>query len=215
MQTRPVVFADVHREILHGSPLLWRGGRFLDGPLNWMANRLISGPDRSDWSHVGRVQVDTHGRLWSLEFLQFRGPVRKDLAEYVQFYPGRIDVFAPDVHRFRGYRPALAVAEMQDLMVDFRGRYGWRNILRAGVSRVPGLRLLAGWSTDDQANGHRPPHCSDAASRCDFLAGVDPVPNTPSWATTPADFGRSLLYQYQFTLYWSADQISNTGEMAA
>ena len=203
MESRSAVFACVHHDIPRGALLLWRGGGVL--------NRLIAGPDRSIWSHVGRVQRDKYNRLWSLEFLQFRGPVRRDLAEYVQRYPGRIDVFVPETSRFPEYVRSLAVAEMLGLMYHFRGRYGYRNIARVAWSRVMGLRLLGKWSTDDRSNGsqeNRPPHCSDATSRCDRAAGVDPVPNTPSWATTPADFGRSLLYQYQFTLYWSADQVS-------
>lgn len=215
MQIRSVLFSDVHSDIPHGSILLWKCGRFRDGPFHWLINRLISRPDRSDWSHIGRVQRDEKGRLWSLEFLQCQGPVCKRLYNYVEQYPGRIDVFAPSLQRYPDYDASEAVRAMQNLMLKFLGQYGYRNIAKVAWSRMLGLRLLWSWSTDDYSNGHRPPHCSDSASRCDQVAGVDPVPNTPSWATTPADFGRSLLYEYQYTLYWSVDQIPNTEEMAA
>lgn len=214
MKNNPVVFLDVQSEIHHGSLLLWKGGRFLDGPMYWLVNRLISRPDRSDWSHVARVQrID--GELWSLEFLQRKGPVHEKLADYVIQYPGRIDVFTPNFQRYPEYDASRAVRAMWNLMIKFHGQYGYRNIAKVAWSRMLGLRLLWTWSTDDDSNGCRPPHCSDSASRCDQVAGVDPVPNTPGWATTPADFGRSLLYEYRYTLYWSADQIPNTGEMAA
>lgn len=212
MKNNPVVFLDVQLEIPHGSLLLWKGGRFLEGPLHWLVNRLISRPDRSDWSHVARVER-THDVLWSLEFLQRRGPVYERLIEYVMQYPGRIDVFAPNLQRFPEYDCSEAVRSMRMLMTEFRGRYGYRNIAKVAWSRMLGLRLLWTWSTDDYSNGRRPPHCSDAASRCDQVAGVDPVPNTPGWATTPADFGRSLLYEYQYTLYGSSDQIPKDTEV--
>lgn len=215
MQIRPVLFSDVHPDIPEGSLLLWKCGRFLDGPFHWLVNRLISRPDRSDWSHVARVSRDADGSLWSLEFLQCRGPVYEKLVNYVCKYPGRIDVFAPNLKRFPEYDASKAVKAMQRLMVKFRGQYGYRNIAKVAWSRILGLRLLWTWSTDDYSNGRRPPHCSDSASRCDQIAGVDPVPNTPGWATTPADFGRSWLYDYQYTLYWSTDQMPNTGEVTA
>ncbi len=215
MQIRPVVFSDVHSDLPEGSLLLWKCGRFLDGPFRWLVNRLISRPDRSDWSHVGRVFRDCEGALWSLEFLQCEGPVCKRLINYTCEYPGRIDVFTPNLRRFPDYDVSEAVKAMQDLMLKFHGQYGYKNIAKVAWSRILGLRLLWTWSTDDYDNGHRPPHCSDAASRCDQVAGVDPVPNTPSWATTPADFGRSLLYEYRYTLYWSAAQILSTERTAA
>ncbi len=201
MHPVPVLYSAERKAIPQGSLLLWRRGRNL-------GSRAIAGGDRTVWSHVGRVRQGlVDGEPRSLEFLQFRGPVRKRLEVYVADFPGRIDVFAPNLARFPEYDPERAVQEMRDLMRGYRGRYGWGNAVRVGLSLIPGVRSWLSWSTDDAANGGYPPHCSDATSRCDRLAGVDPVPNTPSWATTPGDFGRSLLYQYRYTLHWTAEQV--------
>ncbi len=199
MHSVPVLYSAVRHEIPHGAILLWRR--------SWKPwNRAIAGGDRSVWSHVGRVDQRPDGVAVSLEFLQFRGPIYRSLDSYVVDYPGRLDVFAPNLDRFPEYDPNETVQAMRGLMFDFSGRYGWRNIGRVARAYLPGWRLRD-WSTDDAANGDWPPHCSDAASRCDQAAGVDPVPNTPSYNTTPGDFGRSLLYQYRFTLYWTPEQV--------
>ena len=199
MRRNVIPYPEVRDLIRHGDALLHQ-------PVT-LPGRVIAGGGRSPYSHVGRVERDD-GQVWSLEFRQWQGPVRRRLSGYVQEYPGLIDVFRPNLARFPEYDPDLAVLEMLDLMDRFKGKYGWRNLGRVGLAYVPGIRCLWGWWVAMlKDNGSLPPHCSDATSRCDIAAGVDAVPLTPNWAATPSDYGRCLLYDdptgqfgYQFTL---------------
>ena len=198
MEFRAAVYADVADEIPQAALLLWRRG-------NNLINRLIAGPDRSNYAHAATA-CRRAGELWSLEFLQWQGPVDAPLWLYVRDYPGRIDVFAPNAGGRWNYLPEAAVEEMQRLMRRFRNRYGWHNLLRAGRWFVPWLRLFGHPSADDAANGDRPPHCVMARVLADTAAGVDPVPNTPAYLTTPGDLARSLFYEYRYTLFWTPEQ---------
>jgi hypothetical protein len=193
-------YPEVRDRIYNGNLLLFRPSTYV--------GRVIAGGDRSPYSHVARVEREPSGTLWSLEFLQWHGPVMRQLFGYVKDYPGLIDVYRANTDRYPEYDPAAAVREMRDLMKQFEGRYGWRNAARVGVSYVPFGRLAwRSWVSRRKDNGKLAPHCSDSTSRCDIAAGIDPVPGTPSWATLPGDFRRSLLYDdpagefgYQFTL---------------
>lgn len=197
MRVNPVVYSEVRDEIPQAALLLWRRG--------WKpSNRLISGGDRTIYCHVGTAVTNFVGEVNSLEMLQWRGGVRHPLWKYVRDYPGRIDVFTPNAGERFVYDPDLAVAKMVELI---QRPYGYCNLLRIGLSYLPLVRSLTTPSTDDEANGYHSPHCSMARVIADSAGGVDPVRNTPAYATTPGDLGRSLFYRYWYTLFHTVDQV--------
>ncbi len=198
MIVNPVVFSAIRDAIPNASLLLWRRGRW--EPIN----RIISGGDRTIYCHAGTVEVDDAGSVWSLEMLQWKGGLRYPLWRYVQDYPGRMDVFFPNAGGRFSYKPDLAVAEMRKLISR---PYGYGNILHVGLSYVPLVRLLVTPSLDDEANGYCAPHCSMARVIADTAGGVDPVCNTPAYATTPGDLARSLFFKYLYTLYYTTEQV--------
>ncbi len=197
MIVNPVVFNEARDKIPQATLLLWRRG--------WKPiNRAISGGDRTIYCHAGTVEVTPSGVLNSLEMLQWRGGVRHPLRSYVRDYPGEIDVFVPNAGGRFVYDPNMTVAKMQELISR---PYGYGNILRVGLSYIPFVRSLITPSTDDEANGYCSPHCSMARVIADTSGGVDPVRNTPAYATTPGDLARSLFFNYLYTLFFTVDQV--------
>ncbi len=204
---KPVVYSAVEDEIPQAALLLWRRGG--------LGGRFIANADRAIYCHVATAYWTRdwlRDVLHSLEFLQWNGPVRKPLAEYVREYPGRIDVFRPNANSRWDYNPDAAILRMVDLMREFEGRYGWRNLRRVGWWFAPVLRLFGTPPSDDRANGNRAPHCSMARSLIDQKGGVDPVLNTPAYNTTPGDYQRSLFFDYLFTLFDEEGQVSRIME---
>ena len=199
MRVNPVVYNEVRDDIPQAALLQWRRGRWE------LINRVISGGDRTIYCHTAMVELVSAG-VWSLEMLQWRGGVRCPLWRYVQDYPGRIDVFWPNANGRFCYDPHLAVAKMRELV---QRPYGYRNIFRVGLSYLPLVRSLITPSIDDSANGYCAPHCSMARVLADTAGGVDPVRNTPAYATTPGDLGRSLFFRYMFTLFSTVDQVAH------
>lgn len=195
MQIKPVVYRDNRLLIPQAALLLWR-------PTS-LFGRAMAKYDRSPYCHAGMAAVGL-SITYSLEFLQWRGGVRRDLGEYVRDYPGKIDVYAPP--KIPSYDPEAAVAGLRAL-IRTHPKYGRRSLFRVSRWYVPGIRLIGTPQTDDTALNGGAPHCSQARALADRMAGRDFVHNTPPHMTTPGDYGRCPDFRYLFTLFDSLEQI--------
>lgn len=177
--------------IRDGDLLLYRRGRGL-------VHRLISGAGRSPYVHAAMAAWWGED-LMCLEMLQFRGGRAVCLSGEVARSPGRWDVYEADPGARHGLDRAAAVRAMKRLAGT---RYGWRDLARVGLRRLPLVRWLLAPVTDDRANGGpaAPRFCSQAVAWACRAGGLDPVPNLPDRLTEPGDLARSNLFRYRFTL---------------
>ncbi len=182
--------------------LLYRRGR-------GVVHRLIAASGRSRYVHAA-MAAWWHEDLMCLETLQFRDGRAVCLSGEVTRAPGQWDVFAADPEGRFGLDRAWAVRAMKRLTGT---RYGWRSLLRVGLTRMPLLRWLIPPATDDETNGAAarragarslplpaPMFCSQAVAMAYRAGGIDPVPNLPDRLTEPGDLARSPLFRYRFTL---------------
>jgi hypothetical protein len=136
-----------------------------------------------------------------LELREFIGGRAVTLESQVAKYPGRIDVFSPDVKRFPEFSPSLAAFTMRRLTSR---PYGYLGCLRLALRKVPLLWRL--WPLDVSDLRELPektgaPFCSQALCTAYREGGrVDPVPRKPDDLVTPNDLTWSLLFKYEFTL---------------
>jgi hypothetical protein len=158
---------------------------------------LIAAAGRTEYSHAAKF-FWWGSRGFALEVREWHGGRAVTLDSQVRRYPGRIDVYRVDSIRFSEYDRLGALHVMQQFA---GGDYGWWNVLRAGFLHLPFVRCLIRPETDDEANGHHPPFCSQACAWADRLGGgVDPVPHLADRLTEPGDLARSSLYRFRFTL---------------
>ena len=178
--------------------LLWRrGGDFV--------SRAIAACGRGEYCHAAMAAwIDRELRV--LEVRQFRGGRETPLGDRVHENTGRIDWYAVSDRWLEDRN--LKTAERNDFdrkaatttMRSFVGcRYGWWNLLMAGLRHLPVARLLVPVLSDLEMN-RMPPFCSQAVAIAVRAGGVDPVPHLADRLTEPTDLARSLFYQYRGTL---------------
>lgn len=210
-------------------------GRIRDGDLllfrrgPGLAHRLIASSGRSPYVHAA-LAAWWGEDLMCLEMLQFRDGRAVCLSGQVRRAPGCWDVYETDPGRRHRFDRAAAVRAMRRLTGT---RYGWWNVVRVGLTRLPLLRWLIEPVTDDRANGAPaagpgrkgprtgapsapdpaavpPMFCSQAVAWACRAGGVDPVPNLPDRLTEPGDLARSPLFRYRFTLVWDQPENKET-----
>jgi hypothetical protein len=166
--------------------------RRVGGPVH----RLIAAGGRSQYVHA--AMAAWWGKdLMCLEMLQFRGGRAVCLSGQVRENPGCWDVYETNPRNRQAFDRTAAVRAMK----RFTGtRYGWWNLLRAGVRHLPFVRWFVRPLTDDRIDGIHPPFCSQAAAIACRAGGFDPVPNLPDRLTEPGDLARSPFFRYRFTL---------------
>jgi hypothetical protein len=180
-------YADVRGDLADGDVLLFVGrGR---------VSRLISWATRSQYTHAALV-VRLWDRVMVAESRELRG---------CRLVPLSAALGATHVARFvpapwaTPSGPALVAAALDRLGQP----YGWAQILRIGLAKLPTAllrkipvvgRWIPGgrqWSEDDQdPNGPRM-ICSQYVAHCYRRGGVDLVHNLADRDTTPGDIARS------------------------
>ena len=176
-------------EIRDGDLLLFRSRRGL-------IDRLIAGSGRSPYVHAA-MAAWWRDDLMCLETLQLRDGRAVCLSSQVAESPGCWDVYETNPDDQLSFNRTLAVQTMK----RFTGtRYGWWNVIRLGLRRLPIVRWLVRPVTDDSSNGRYPPFCSQAVAIACRAGGVDPVPNLADRMTEPGDLARSTFFRYRFTL---------------
>lgn len=164
-------------------------------------SRLIQYGTGGPHSHSAMLQR-TNGHVDVLEVREFYGGRRVPLESQVARYPGSIDVFSIDLHRF----PEFDGVGASHVMRCFTGRcYGYVGVSRLALRKVP--LIWRCWPLDvpdDElldAEAIGAPFCSHAVCAAARIGGgVDPVPRKPDHLVTPNDLSWSLLYRYEFTL---------------
>ena len=192
---RIVRYREARRQIADGDLLLYR------------RRSLISIAGRGRHSHAAKAAW-WEGDLFCLEIREWVGGRAVTLSSQVRRYPGRIDVYGTNPE---GRWPEYDRAGASRFMRRLAGcDYGWFGLLCAAMLHLPLIRWFVRAETDDQANGSRPPFCSDACARADRIGGgVDPVPFLSDRLTEPADLARSPFYRYRFTLTPDSGQEEN------
>ena len=181
-----VPFSTAKSQIEDGDLLLYR------------CTKLIAVAGRGDYSHAAKVTWWDND-LFCLEVREFLGGRAVMLESQVEKYPGKIDVFEsnPD-GQWPGYSRRGAIRYMRRLTGC---RYGWFNVIWAGISHLPFLRWFIKPQKDDALETNRPPFCSQAVTMADRIGGdVDPVEFLSDRLTEPNDLARSPFYRYRFTL---------------
>jgi len=188
-ERRIVPYNRARREIRDADLLLFRRGPGL-------IHRLISTSGRSQYVHAAMAAWWGED-LMCLEMLQFRDGRAVCLSGQVLHSPGRWDVYETNPDQRQEFDRAVAVRRMK----RFTGtRYGWWNVFRVGLRRLPVVRWLVQPITNDLADGTHPPFCSQAVAVAYRAGGVDPVPNLADRLTEPGDLARSPFFRYRFTL---------------
>jgi len=181
-------FWEVRHQIFNGDLLLFRNGG------------LIPVAGRSVYSHAAMAGWWVGGgvdHLMCLELRELRGGRAVTLISQVMRFPGRIDV----------YRPNLTADQREKAFAAMRGKaghdYNYWGLISTACLHLPGIRFFAkpDLSDLDILRGRHPEYCSQAvASAYRLGAGVDPVPNLNDRLTEPADLARSSLFSYLMTL---------------
>jgi hypothetical protein len=186
----PVLRRLADAAIMNADILLWRRGR---GPVG----RVIAQLGRGIYSHAG-LAAWRDGSLVSIDATQFHGVRQVQLAEHVDRWPGRIDVYRSNPCCRWPFDRQAAVARMAGFLGS---RYGWPSFWRAALWHVPFVRLWVAPEVDDESNGSLAPVCSQAVAIAIRAGGVDPVPRLPDRLTEPNDLARSMFFDYVCTLF--------------
>lgn len=190
-----VSLEQAEREIGDGWLALYRG----DG---WIS-RWIQYSTLGPYSHAALLCRE-NGHVDVLELREFIGPRRLPLAYHVERWPGRIDVFRPDLERWPEYKPKRAVEQMRELTSC---EYSYRGVLTLLFRKIPLLRRRWALDVQDDLSGAMvsAAFCSEAVACADqFGGGVDAFPNKPNCLVTPNDLSHSLLRQRAFTIIGEA-----------
>lgn len=191
----PVVYSDIRHDIPQAALLQYRAGRKL-------SNRLIARVSGTPYAHSA-MAAWWGNVLMCLETLQFRGGRAVTLSSQVQGWPGQWDVY-------KVREPFDAEAAVQSMLRITGTPYGWWNLLRVGARYLPLVRLCLPPLTDDRLNGSFPV-CSQATSRACRVGGRDPRPNHADVVTEPGHMTDSAFSVYQYTLFWTKDQVIEIG----
>jgi hypothetical protein len=194
-ESHVVPYDRAQREIRDADLLLFRRGRGL-------VDRMIAASGRSLYVHAA-MAAWWRDDLMCLETLQLRDGRAVCLAGQVARFPGRWDVYETNPDDRLPFDRVAAVRTMK----RFTGtRYGWWNVLRIALRRLPIARWLVRPVTDDLADGTHPPFCSQAVAIACRAGGVDPVPNLADRLTEPGDLARSPFFRYRFTLASASEE---------
>ena len=159
----------------------------------------------SRWIEYGTGGCHSHsamlrrngGGVDVLEIREWIGGRATPLASEVERYPGMIDVFSVD-KRFPEYRGPLAARYMRLLTGN---DYGYWGVLKLGLMKLPLIRRLWPFDTDDLLRTNAAPFCSHAVCAAMRLGGnVDPVPRKRDDRVSPNDLTWSCALFYEFTL---------------
>lgn len=183
-------------------------GLIWDGDLLLFRRRsVISVYGRGEYSHAAMAAWWGYD-LYVLESREWYGTRAVRLDNYLERLPVGVDVYRPQCEPRQ--RPA-AVCEARRKL----GRpYAYRNVLRAGLTHVPGARFFLPIDTDDDGRsplyGEHPDksdepefreHCSQFYnSSWRIGARIDWVPRLPDYLTEPNDLARSCGMVFQFNV---------------
>lgn len=187
---RPVLrYRDVRETLRDGTVLLFRGrGIFA---------RLIGAAGRAPWSHAALLAWWGH-RLMVVEAREGAG-VRAIPLSAVLREGHDVEAFAVS-----GADESNAAVAVSEAVSWLSSRYGWRTILRIGVSRLlvplawlPGVGALrARWGRPLRDSRGLPTSgliCSELVARAWAAGGIELVPDIPAWedaTVEPADLYR-------------------------
>lgn len=176
-------FWDCRHEIFNADLLLFRNGG------------AIAVAGRGEYTHAAMAGW-WFDHLMALELRELRGGRAVTLWSQALKYPGRIDV----------YRPDLPDALRENAFAAMRGKaghdYDYYGLLRAACAHLPGVRWFVPAETRDVDPSRlaHPEFCSAAVASAYRMAGRDPVPNLADRLTEPNDLARSPMFSYLFTL---------------
>ena len=195
--------------------LLFRGGKFPG--IGW----FIAKYSQSPYSHVGLAYWENN-ELYVLEFREFKGARKYKLQEYVDEYPGRIDVFraclrieipklvtGTDVnqklipycsHAIYNFTKSTQKRIVTDALnlINNHIEYGYRLIWRIAKTYCPLLRLFQKVPCKD-CNGNLYV-CSTLVTKTYRKHFLDPVPFLADEYTKPGDLARSSIFRKLFTI---------------
>lgn len=161
-------------------------------------SRLIQLATMSVHSHSSMFRRNANGEVDVLELREFQGGRIRTLEHHAEEANGLIDVFACNAgNRWPDFKPSTAI-EMMRFLAD--KDYGYWNVTKLGLRRVPGLWRLFPLTNTDVQRGTSQPFCSHAVAMATVYGGVDPVPNLPDYLVTPGMLTTSLFFEYQFTI---------------
>lgn len=171
---------DAVREKLHdGDLLLFQARGIVASVIRWAT--------RSKYSHAG-LAVWFDDRLLVLESRELRGCRLIALSDALRAARS-ITVYRPhDAGPFVGFQAVRAGMER------LGQPYGWKQILRDALGRLPLLALLLRrkqYSEDDAEEPERGMKCSTFVAWAWRRAGYDLVPNLADASTDPGDLARS------------------------
>lgn len=182
------VYGDIRHHVRDGDLALMRNGppvAWFSGPYTHAAKCL--------WLRTDKGQRNT---LMLCESREFVGGRIVTLSSQVRKFPGRIDLFRPkcpeDVAAFSAILTARQAGH----------RYGYRDLLRAALKRIPGsARLLL--ATRRVSSWYEPKDCSHSIAWSEVYAArthdveFDPVPGKQPRDVEPVDLANEqheLIY---------------------
>ena len=132
--------------------------------------------------------------LFCLEVRRFQGVVAVPLAQLVEQFSGKIDVYEVNPEdQWKVYDRKGATRHLKKTLFSKSDR---RNVLLETFLNLF-LRLLS----KPKLKSSKTPYCADAIRQADRLGGgVDPIPKLISTGIEPGDLATSPLYRYRFTL---------------
>jgi hypothetical protein len=188
-------YDDARETIEDGSLLLFRGAG--------LVSEAIETAGRSPYSHAAlagwlRRTPRNRGVLMCVEVREGVGARAVNLSSQVAKFPDCIDVYRPT----NEFRKAVNLDRVVTEMFRLTGQeYGYRSVLRAALSYVPGIRWLV------KRDFGNPTHVNGALDCSGSIAWVFDVygeavlcPNTEHEHVTPGDLGRCPFFGYECTL---------------
>jgi hypothetical protein len=212
MQTKQVKYADAIRMIDEADVLMFRGGDFPS--VGWWVARYGGGI----YSHVALASWNDD-LMECVEFREWKGGRTVSLFNQVLSNPGTIDVYrlSPVVETpvlYRGNGAYNGESKVRNVRIELTpeikrkitttareltgNEYGWSIIWRLVKHYLPGLRLLAPKTKDDDPT--KVFVCSTLVSYAVRTNYADIVPNQNDQYTVPSDLARSPLLNYLFTI---------------
>jgi len=170
----------------------------------------------SNYNHVGMLDKVDDSTFKIIEFREFKGFQEVPLDIYINV-KCTIDVFRPKSSFIQSYLVINADTDKyhikseeikykpEDTILLFKTMnkmpYGWERIAIMMIRHIPFLRLFISPEVDDLSEpNYIYPVCSTAVATCLRKTYIDPVPTLADYCVEPGDLGRSLLFDYLFTI---------------
>ena len=184
----PLRYEDARHRIGNGDLLLFRA--------HSLSSKIIQAVGRSAYSHAAMaVWCRQFDILFCCEVREFCGARAVTLSSQVDRFSGQIDVFGVVNESFN--RDGAA----GEMLRKTGAAYGYTAICCSALIHAPFLRFFFRPNFRDSNGGWLPEYCSAAVANAARIGGkVDPVHNLNDVWSEPGDLGRSLLWNYSFTL---------------